>query len=503
MVLRYIVYFSHRIDDGRAKNALVLNLFPRETLLKMEKSKLLTVLPMLEADEMEGFTRYLQVFYERQHVALRVWTYLQSLCPFKEPMELNKEAVFLAIFPEEPVFKYRKLMDALSDLYLWLEEFLLWQLLQKKPAYRQESMLDIYRERKLEDIFFKKLAALRRELAGQEQTDIWKLLSAFMLSYQQYYFLHTDKTALPLHYGQELMDSLDAFYFTAKLKFGGELKNRENIFKEKYHIDFLEETQCWISQANGQVNVLQRGYYLVFQLTLSQDQTIFYELKQFLVHNRWQIAAEDRVQWLNALLNFTATKIKEGQQHYHRESFELHRYGWENGFLFFEKQISPTKFLNIVDLACKLKEYEWVILFIDQASLLLEADHRLSAISLSKALVAFEQEKFDQVLVCLRGVEFKNNFYALRARLLFLCVYYEFNDYSAVEYSIKSFEQFLRRNANLNDDLIKGSKRFCKILTIMISNKNNRKELVKKELNAANYIVYKSWLVNKNIEKKE
>lgn len=204
----------------------------------MEKSKLLIVLQVLTLEEIENFTRYLHVFYERQHVALRIWAYLQSRYPFEIEAELDKKVVFATIFPEEQTFKYRKITDALSDLYLWLEEFLLWKLMKENPIYRQEDLLNIYRERKLRDVFFKKLAELRRELVKQEQTDIWKLLSTFILSYQQYYFQHTDKTELPPHYGAELMNSLDAFYFTAKLKFGGELKNRENIFKEKYPIHF-------------------------------------------------------------------------------------------------------------------------------------------------------------------------------------------------------------------------------------------------------------------------
>lgn len=176
----------------------------------------------------------------------------------------------------------------------------------------------------------------------------------------------------------------------------------------------MKEAQSWTTQANGQANVLQQGYYLVLQLTLSQQEATFYALKQFLEDNWRQIVLEDRVQWLNALLNFTAARIKEGQQHYQQTSFELHRYGWEHRFLFFEQQISPTKFLNIVDLACKLKAFEWVTYFVERASMLLEEEHQLSAISLSKALVAFEQEEFETVILLLNTVQFKNAFYAVR-----------------------------------------------------------------------------------------
>lgn len=73
--------------------------------------------------------------------------------------------------------------------------------------------------------------------------------------------------------------------------------------------------------------------------------------------------------------------------------------------------------------------------------------------------------------------------------------------HSVITDAIKSFEQFLRRNANLNADLISGSKRFCKVLAIMISFKDNKRALVRNELDAKNYIVYKNWLTHRNAER--
>lgn len=90
----------------------------------MKKSKLITALRALSPKEIQEFDAYLQVFYTDQYIALQVWSYLRASYPFPDETSLDKKKAFFEIFPEEKDFSYRKITDALSDLYLWLEEYL-------------------------------------------------------------------------------------------------------------------------------------------------------------------------------------------------------------------------------------------------------------------------------------------------------------------------------------------------------------------------------------------
>jgi len=461
------------------------------------------VLNVLTEEEIDGFTRYLQAFYERQDIARRVWAYLRGAHPFDKEKELEAQTVFAAVFPEEATFKYRKLMDALSDLYLWLEEYLAWQFIKQNKEESDRCLAQVFKAKGVKTFFKRKVLQWKERITLKKAKDIWDYNQLIEVNYLLYYHLTADNLNTRIEYVQDLMSNLDQFFLAAKLKFGCELINRSNLYQEEHTIYLLEESLTRIAGDSYGISPLHQGYEKIVRLLQNMDDDYhYYDLKILLENNTDSLAREDKVQLLGTLISYTAKKIRLGESKFNTEALDLYKYGWENNILDINGHLAPVHFFNIVDLACKLSFYEWAEAFIVAAISTIETDHQRDVTHLAYARIAFEQKQFKNAEKLLSQLtNYENDYYALRARLLLLCTLFEINKKDGlIEYTVKAFKQQLKRNTKLDAGVLKSCLAFCDIFTKLNKPKWNKTQL-QNRLETQPLIAYKSWLLEKIKEK--
>lgn len=376
-------------------------------------------------------------------------------------------------------------------------------LLRQQPFFKEVWSAYALQQRGWPDLLSKKLNKIKTAFPLESAPDIWTLHQRILLNHLNYYQI-TENSKVPEEDAMQLMKGLDDFYLAAKIKYGAELLNRKLLYQEPFEIMFWEDVKSLVIQQiqANEALPLHEGYYLMLQLLQSPTPQHYEQLKSFLLNNSTTIAPKEQTEWLVALLNFNARTIRNGDLSATREIFSLYHYAWVHKLLATDGFVSPTRFTNIIDVACKLGEFEWVETFLLSIDDLVEPKYIETAKNLSSALISFEKKQFKKSQQLLQEVTYINNYYTLRARLLLLCAFYDADEDPAVlDDNIRSFSAQVKRNKKLDPDLKLGCLHFCKMLNeIRTQNKFSKQKLLEK-IETYRPIVYKTWLLRKIMEK--
>lgn len=466
----------------------------------MLNSNFILLFESLNNKEKRTFALYLESLYKNRIIPIQVFNYIKKTLPGGNPKKLAKEYAFKIIFKDEP-FNNKKLLNALSDLYILLKEFLLWQQLKTKSFDQDLLVLDIFKNKKLERFFYQHLTSMIKKHEETEKKDIWHFLKAVQLNHLHYYSSNTQKIVPAVTSIKEINAHLDQFFFAAKFKYCCEILSREKILQEDWHIDLISECVNFFEKKQPDNPVVSQFYYQALNLISKGLDTDYFSLKLLLIQKGDQLTDRDQYIITSYLVNHATTRINQGQHSFIEEAFELYKLSIEKKILAIDGFITAILFYNIIDLACHLEKLDWLAKFIDDWGLFLEEEIRESTILLGKARLQFELNNFGEVLELVNQVDFENVIYAVRARTLMLRSFYELRpDYeTAIQDQCKSFDLYLKRNKVLNSQKIEGCLNFLKLMRMLLRKKPNKSKL-QKELDNSTQIICRSWLIEKIAE---
>ncbi|MCB0375826.1 MAG: hypothetical protein KDD04_07900, partial [Sinomicrobium sp.] len=418
----------------------------------MHKSKFITLLRSLNKEEAEHLAHYLKCHHSEQKVALSIYDFVQRLHPDLPPQQLNKRFAFERIFPGE-VYHYRRISDGVQKLYVYLRDFLIWREMEQKPLGNEYLYLQILKNRQLDELFFKQIRQLKKKLNEFAFRDELTYLWQFLINHEHFFHTNTRKFDTHIPSLEEAMAGLDEFFLIAKLKLSTEMMSRRDMVDEQPPILFLEPLLKQVEKTSYRQRPLQKGYALIAELLEakhrmgSRADEIFYEVKQIVSDETVSLGKEDRQILTLHLVNFAAWKIRQGHSQYFPEALELYQAGLQNGALLEDGYLSSVRFLNIIDVACNLQDYEWAETFIHFGSPFIAEADRGESVQVGEARLSFARGAFDQCIAALRNVSVKKPLLSLRVRSLYLRAFVELNENrELILANCQAFEKSLKRN---------------------------------------------------------
>jgi hypothetical protein len=246
-------------------------------------------------------------------------------------------------------------------------------------------------------------------------------------------------------------------------------------------------------------------YYQVFQMMTKETPEFYQDLIPILKKYESFFPKEELESIYNHLQHFCMTKINTGDNNYLSELFQLYKMQLEAGLLIENDFLSEWHYKNIVTVALRLDELEWVKNFIETYRKSLDPEVVENAYTFNLAAYYYQTEQLEKVLDLLVQVEYTDIRYRVHAKSLLLRTYYDLNEYEAFLPLTESFRQYLQRNNQISDsrrdgfsNLVKFTKRAFQIKnSISISKREKlQQELHKllKDIELANTIFNQSWL---------
>lgn len=456
-------------------------------------------LSQLSSKDFKEFFKYSISLYNDKSAANELLKYFKKYHPNFERHELEERYAFNKIYPNQ-TFKKIKLSNAISDLRGRFKEFLLWKKL-KEPSFETDFLLlKTLEHYNLETLAKKQFKKIETSLSNKIEPDIWAWMNKLRLAHENYFNLNIEKVDNQIPKIEDVMNQLDAFYGIAKLQYSCEILARKQILNEEItEIRFLQE----IKKENwSQFSFLHTCYQSALQLIENGTDENYFLLKKQVIKNLISLKQRDRHVLITYLTNYAASKIREGNQNFAPELFDLYKQGIAFEAFIVDGYFHDMHFGNIVDFGCRFKQYKWSEQFIETWGPRLAENIRNEVITFSKAFIFYETKKYDLAFELLQNDFNKNLFYAVRAKWLELVCLYELDfSQTLIADKCKAFNKFIRRSNLINESLGKGMLNFIKIFLLLLE-PNGKKEKLLESLEKVKYIAYKSWLVEKIEEKK-
>lgn len=444
----------------------------------MLDSKFITLLKTLNNSELRSFSQYFHRLYPNKKVQQQVFDFIKQYAPKYTASKLNNEEVLRRVFKAGKASQ-KKLTDCLSDLYLLLIEYLLWEEGKKNSFEKDLMTIKILKKRKLDKASVKFLKRTQKKLDAEIVQDEWHYLRQLQLNHELFFInkplIFSEETENLNYY----INNLDLFFSISNLKLTAEAKNRNRILgnQEEIHLSMHDHPSAL--EGTSEKVILLKIYADIIKLIDAPSTLKYGEIKSSVLTNQEKLSKRDIKTLLTYLINYAALQIRNGDLSFFSEVLELSKAGIDHHALFEDDHIPSSRFINLIDVACHLKQFEWAEKFILDNNVYLEKSIRENALQISEARICFAKNEFSKVIRILSTLNSKNIYFELRARGLLLRSYIELQeDKEFILNFCNAFEQYLRRKDELGPSIIMGYQNLVKITRHIVSNKKSKEELL-------------------------
>lgn len=415
----------------------------------VQNTQLISVLITLDKQERRSFGKWLQasLFNQREDLQ-RLYTYLTSAGHLNDPKFLEKKRVFRKIFPNAP-FNDAKLRQSIHFLLQQLEAFLLFEYQKKNKLAQQLLLAKVYRERKVLGAFQRQYKITQKAFEQTAEKDTRRLHLEYELRDQYITFINEQPKKVSVNF-QESIDALDRYLIAEKLKQACHVIAHKKVFKSEYDIRLLPYILEQVKQEprlaeQASIAVYYHGYLMQTEQDPSQAEQHYFYLRAVIETELYAFKEAERQDIYLMTLNYCVGKMNAGQQRFVREAFEIYQKGLEEQMIIKNGVLSNISYLNLLSIGLRLKEFDWIEMYIDKYTPLLEEQHRDNLKQFAMAKLLFERKEYDEAMLLLFQFESKHIIVSLNAKTMLLKMYYEKDEIDALESLLDSLRAYLKR----------------------------------------------------------
>ncbi|MCB0835944.1 MAG: hypothetical protein KDD99_04710 [Bacteroidetes bacterium] len=443
----------------------------------MYKTRLISSLKTLTHKELQRFHAFVSSpFYNKNPRVLELLDLLIPHAPQYEGKELDRENIFMKLFPKE-TFQEQKLRLETSALFMLFKQFLATLALESDPHQTQLYLLSELRARNNPRVFESEVKTLVKTLESDENINAGKYFARYRLEAEKNVFFGQEFLRKYDPSLQDKVDNLDLYFLSIKLKETCEMLNRQAILKPGYQIRMTQELVNLLNQDDFYVSSspLIAIYFQILQMLLQPEElSCFYNLTELLKTHYQKFEHHESRGMFKQAQNYCIRKINRGQEEFLSDLFSLYEQQLDNQIILTDGHISPTDFKNIVTLGLRLKKFDWVKNFLEKYGQLIYSEHQDSIYNYNYANYLVSMEKKSEAIKLLQTVKFTDPYIQISARALLLKIFYETADTNTTLYHLDAFIIFLRRNKKIATSNRQSMLNFLKITRRLILLKDKK-----------------------------
>ncbi len=362
----------------------------------MLHSTFFKLLSTLSNNEILSFQEFVLAVHAKKKIPNRLLSYILSHGTNVAAWEkISIEKAYFNTFDQEfATEKHRKkIFNTLSELNAWLTNYLVWKEVEHSSMWRPYILAKVYFERGLFDSFEK---LIRQSIKLIESIPNGFLRPLFLMMF--YHVSYFNSTIIDLHKSSKLKLSLkylEQFYLQTKLRYVGELVNRNNLREDNQAFLIPTDLLSKARQLEHQENNYMQLYYWTVQLSKNRKH-IAYEKVKYYFNLLTFTDKEEEQEIMTYLLNFCAYNIRKGDFSYVEESLNLYKEALLANRLDFH--LTENRFFNIVTIACGVKDVDWADYFIDTYAHKMKTPEGKDMVLLSKVRVFIQRKKYEEAL---------------------------------------------------------------------------------------------------------
>lgn len=474
----------------------------------MLNTKLIRILKTMQEGELKQLDKFIaSPFFNESKNLMQFFAYLRKLSPNWEEEKLEKEKIWKKIFPKEP-FNDTRFRQNVSQLFQLVEKFITQHLFFTKEQYFQNRMA-FYNKRYLEkdakDTLkeWEAFEALKTERSEQFYDTQTAILFHKSLLY------HNGNTHSPSekeYFLPHFFTANETHFILMELKWGCVLLNNHKR-KPEFQYEMSSFIPIILQQVAQNESLREipaiHIHYLIYQMLLNEeDESIYDVLSEYMDKYPQFLTGDEWASFAVFLRNYCIKKAHHSQYFTYKLQ-ALYEAQLKNGIIFSFNQIPVPVFRNMVDVAIKTKNTEWLKEVILTYNNRFPAEMRAYLADFAYARIAFAAQKWKESLHFLNKLEKSEDLFAeIAVRILYVKVHYELQEWDIVNSLLETFKVYIHRQETLSEYYKNRYKNFIFSLHKMIRIEEYnaaKKNKISKEIREIpdNQLAEKEWLLEK------
>ncbi|MEN0003255.1 MAG: hypothetical protein AAF798_03895 [Bacteroidota bacterium] len=409
----------------------------------MKKSTLVYVFQSLNKKEIRELRKFVRSpFFNHRKDVIDLFRYLVTAKAY------DKASAFEYMYPGAP-YEDSKLRHAMSFLLQNIKQYLLWQSLEEESSTKHLRLCAQWRKRGLEKLVYQELTNTSDHLEQQTLQNANTHLQHYRLHLARHEWEY-NQVRSGKAYLQQLLDEFTNYYLSEVLRFGCTIQSYQQISSEVFDLSIVDAVLHFIEQQPNRTVPAVATYHSAY-LALKQPEQLSYfeDFKQQIAANSQAFTLSEQKELYLLGINYCIRKLNQGEAQFIREALNFYKEALQKDLLLENGILSKFNYNNVLMLALAEKEWEWAKSFLDGYHLYLPQKERSNIYTYNLAIYHFRKEDYVKAMEFLRTVSFDDIQYELNARRMLLRIYYETDEFDALESLLDSFQQFLRRHKEL------------------------------------------------------
>lgn len=475
--------------------------------MNKNSNKLISLLATLDRSDIKSGQLFLaSPYFNKSKDLERLFTELTQR--LAKEQSLKKEEVWSKLWPKKKYndVRFRKFC---SDLLKLLEAFIVHEELNQSATEKEQLYLRSINRRnpaKLRESIVRNWDKRTEELAANLPEASHKYLALHRMEKLLFDLADYDRRTFDRSNLEQVIKHLDVFYISEKLK---SYNSANSTYFSRYHeykivfvpeiIEFLQANQEYLAFLPVAIH-----YYNYRMEAEPGVDTHYKDFRRTLFENTDFFTVDELQQLFQVALNYSSRKINRGKTEYLKEYLDVYRTALGKDAVFEDGYLDPLQFKNTILIALRYGDFEWAQDYIANYQSRIAEEFRVNAVNYNSATLYFYQKDYDRALDYLRDVEYENVTYNLNAKAMLLAIYYETDEFDALDSLFDAILAYLNRHKEIPDQPKKAFRSLVsltrKLTRVIPGDKNSVAKMIREIEATPRPIASLNWLNEKIAE---
>ena len=456
--------------------------------------KLILVFNSMNGVEKRAFSKFLaSPYYNQRSELLSYWGYLQR--EYAEGGEkFDPTKIYETIYPSKE-YDLKQFRHMTSWLLKKIEQFFVVRKREKEDFEQQLSLAKVYREKKLDELFERRLGQAMDKVREQ-RLDPKRFLEVYQIEYEQYAYIESNKRTATNNL-QGLNDSLDEYLLVSKLKQSCLMLAHQAVYQIQYDFSFLDQLLGFLEEHPLLENPAIGLYYHCYRAFNENDSAHFYQFKNLLKLQQQKFSTQEVRALLLFALNFCIRQMNDGKNNFAKEAWDFYLLGLEQKLLYENDYLGRFTYKNITALGIKLKEFDWTQQFVDEYKEDLAPKFKENYFNYNKAQLHFALREYAKAMPLLAMLDDSDLLLNFDAKVILIKMYYELEEFDALDSLLDSFSVMIQRKKVIgyHKDYYKELIQLTKKLLELTTGKSAKRSALRDKILAKEKFPEKAWFL--------
>jgi hypothetical protein len=465
----------------------------------MQGSQLFQLIKSLNKHDMRELRKVVRspYFNQREDVTL-LFDLIDKTLNSKQP-NFSKEKVFGFLFPNKK-FDDVLMRQLMSYLLKVIEKYLITEGVLQDDLESQLKLTHALRFRNADKLFEKQLTRFSETIENQGFKNAKYHYMKFRMRVEDFTYRGEKKRTSELNL-QSLSDELDFFYIAERLRYAAIIHTHQAVIKHDYKQPMLDFVLSYLKNFQETPPSISTYFYAYKTMIEPENIENFNNLREIIIGDTQFFSEGERKEFYVLATNYCIRRLNNGEKSYGLEALKLYRARMDNNVLLDNGVLPHYTYKNISMLALKAEQYDWAEDFLNEFRHYLPERDKENIFNYNLALFYFRKGKkyYNEAMILLQKVNLNEVLYNLDARLMLACIYFENNDFQALQSHIESSKIYLHRHKDTGyyHDMYVNFFRFLEKIQKINMRDTKAKEILRGEMTSTQLLAERDWLINK------